>query len=445
MTRSFRRSAHALLALGALAALLPMPAEAKDWEGSNARLVILDTWDWDPDDPAFRQYGIVKSARRVLEKLRSGQAPSGEGGAAQLAVWDAAKDQTLEQACRDEKVRGYLTQRFKSHGDLEVETLKLPVANDTKIQHPAMVLRTKGEGNNLRGKVGPCSGIMVVTLAKGKVLALRLLAWPATEHDEEGIVGDIDFMEANCLELLDVREDAKPPPPPPEGGDSPGGDPEKPGEEEEEEVIDDLAQGWRIVKHKRLKRVEAEGEDAVFSFADSDNNGGYQLIFYAIPHNKLIDGQQAAPPNLRNWMTVDWWKWFNPQHAKGEISSWKWPRKTERKTFITFPDLGDEEQKIVVFKDGQKRDPDPSPSDMEKWRCVETPKVDFIGPKEKASEAMRGILRGNRERYGTETVIRFAWRRRVHSYRLLVTVYGLAHQKWGEALRSTLESLEFTK
>jgi hypothetical protein len=307
------------------------------------------------------------------------------------------------------------------------------------------VLRTQGEGNNLRGKVSLCSGIMVVTLAKGKILALRLLAWPASEHDEEGIVVDVDYMEANTLTILDVKEEAKAPPPKEGNGDAPGAEPEKPAEELKEEVIDDLAQGWRIVKHKRLKRADIEDEDAVFCFADSDNSGGYQLIFYAIPHNKLIDGQQAAPPNLRSWMTGDWWKWFNPAHAKGEISTWKWPKKTARKTFITFPDLADEEQKIVIFKDEEKRDPDPSPSDMEKWRCVETPKVDFIGPKEKASEAMRGILRGNRERYGVETVMRFAWRRRVHSYRLIVTVYGLAHQKWGEALRETLESLEFTK
>lgn len=442
------KRAHPWRSLGLLAVLLlaaPEPAHAKTWDSPqhNAQLEIPENWNWDNDDPAFAKYGIVKSARRVLEKLRGGVAADGEGALLQLAKWDAPEGKDLAALGDDAKVREFLLQRMKATGDVEVEESTVPVVTNDEARQPALILRAKGEGNNLKGKSSLCMGAMVITLCKGKLYLVRMYAWPASEYDEEGVGVDIDFMEGNAFFLLDNKEEAKPTDKPAE---KPPEDDEGGEEELTEEMFDNIAQGWRIVKHKKLTSLaieEGDGENAVLKFAGSDTNGGYQLIFYAIPNSRIVDGVQQSAPDLRSWMTTDWWKYFHITHAQGEIATWKWPRKTENKTFLTFPDLADEDDKIVIFKEGEKREIEPKPSDFEKWKAVEKPRVDNIGPKGKASEAMRGILRGNRERYGVETVLRFAWRYRMYSYRLIVTVYGKAHMKWGDALKATLESMEF--
>jgi hypothetical protein len=335
---------------------------------------------------------------------------------------------------------------MRSNGEVECEETWIPLVGDEETRHPALLFRTEGVGNNLKGKEGRCLGVLIVSVAKDKLYALRMFAWPATEYDEEGIGQELDWLEGggSPMSFLDLKAAAPEKPPANGGGDAPPAEEPDEGEERKEEVIDDIAQGWRIVKDAKLTRVlPFEDEDGVFHFADQDQHGGYQILFYAISHSKIVDGQQTRPPDLRAWITTDWWKFFNPQHPQGEVATWKWPKRTERRTFVTLPDLGDEELKIVVFKADEKRPPDPSAGDMEKWKAVEKPKQDTIGPRGKVSEAMRGLLIGNRPGFGVETIMRFGWRNRMHSYRLFVTVWGQGHVKYGDAIRNTLESLEF--
>lgn len=441
-----------LLAAGVLAlALVPLAPRAaradKTWDSPahNVQLDLPDRWEWDADDPAFRKYHIVRSARWTLERLRGGKPAQGEGALLQLAVRDLAEAQDPATLAADPKVREFLTQRMTSHGEIEGEETAIGVLNDEEARHPGWVLRTQGEASNLKGTKAACTGVLVVTRAKGKLYLLRMYAWPASEYDDEGVKVELDFLEGRALTLLDVKEEGAAAPKPPDGGEGEGAE-ERPEEDLKEEVFDNLAQGWRLVKHKKLRSVPVEDgeEDLVLKFEDADSHGGYQVLFYAILNGKIVDGVQQAPPDLRKWMTTDWWKYFHIQHEKGEIATWKWPRRTARKTFVTFPDFADEDGKVVIFEADEKREIDPKPSDMEKWKAVEKPRVDNIGPRGKASEAMRGILIGNRGGpIGVETVLRYAWRYRMHSYRLLVSVYGKAPLRWGDALRETLESLEF--
>jgi hypothetical protein len=126
------------------------------------------------------------------------------------------------------------------------------------------------------------------------------------------------------------------------------------------------------------------------------------------------------------------------------LATFKWPRKTKQPTFLTFPDIGDEDNRVIMIKAGKKRPVEVDASDMiKKLRAVEKPKRNNIGKRGKGIEAIRGIMQGNRPRYGVETVARYGWRTSTHSYRLFVSLYGQAHKKWGVPIRETLESFEF--
>lgn len=77
-----------------------------------------------------------------------------------------------------------------------------------------------------------------------------------------------------------------------------------------------------------------------------------------------------------------------------------------------------------------------------RFKCVEKPRRSLIGKRGDTSEALRGCLQGNRDRRGIETEVRFAWRRPDASYLLSVVVSGRGYERWGAAIRATLESLE---
>ena len=440
--------------------LTPSGAHAKSWE-SDEQNVILEipegaaAWDWLQYTSAWGKLGIVKGAKRELTKLKDGKPAEGHGALMHLAVRDAEDGMAVGSLAENDDVRAFLLKRFRGN-EGDVETEEVTMGADGKFEHPAIVLRTKGKALNLKGKEAECEGILLATVARGKMVLMRLYAWP-TEYDEEGLSVDINYMEGNALRLITAKEEkgkkgAPKKGPPPAEGEGEGGDGD--GEDEgKEEVIEFRAQRWRMTKHPKVTREEITDDEAadflVFKAAGNDQMGGYNFYIYAPPNTQYIDGVKAPPPNIIKWMTQDWWQNFDTNHPKGELATWKWPKKPQTKgakTWLTVPYMEDEKNRKVVFKDGKKRPVEVSASDMiKKLKFVEKVKKNALGKKGKAGEAVRGCMEGKRPTGfpEPEVMLRFAFRNREHSYRVFVGFYGKGYLKWGEAVRATLESIEF--
>ena len=449
------------LAFAATLALLmpPSAAVAKTWSSDEQNVILeipegANPWTWLSHNPAWGKAGIVKAAKRELVKLKGGKPAGGLGALMHLAVRDAEEGVSVEDLADDDDVREFLLKRFKgSEGDVESEVTTMGA--DGKFDHPALVLRTKGKANDLKAKEGACEGILLATIARGKLIMMRLYAWPS-EYDEEGLSVDINYMESNALSLITAKEKktkkAAPKKAAPEKGD---GD-DEPVDEGEEEYLEFRAQRWTMTKHKKIKRLEITDEEKtdflVFKAADSDRMGSYAFYIYGPPNTQYIDGVQAPPPNLMRWIGPSWWQNFDNNHPKGELATWKWPKKPQTKgakTFLTLPYMEEEKNRKVIFKAGKKRPVEVDASDMiKKLGFAQKVKKNNIGPKGKGGEAVRGSMVGKRPAGGFpgfETVYRFAFRNREHSYRIFVTFSGMAYKKWGEAIRLTLESIEFGK
>ena len=453
-TRTLVTSWVALVAI--LTILLPQgTAQAKTWisDENNVTLELPDGggWDWLPFNQAWAKQGIIKAAKRQPAKLKGGAAAEGQGALMHLAIQDAEEGMTVESLAENDDVAAFLTKRFRGN-EGDVETEQVTMGADDEFNHPAVVFRTKGKALNLKGKEAECEGILLATIARGKLVMMRLYAWP-TEYDEEGLSVDINFMEGNALALITAKEGKKKeakkaPPKEGEGEEGPGEDEE---EEGEEEVLEFRAQRWRMTKHKKVKRLEISDEEKtdflLFKAGDNDQMGGYNFYIYGPPNTQYIDGVKAPPPNIIKWITQDWWQNFDTNHPKGALATWKWPKKPATKgakTWLTIPYLDDEKNRKVVFKEGKKRPVEVSASDMiKKLKFVEKVKSNAIGKKGKAGEAVRGAMEGKRPRGYNEVMLRYAFRNREHSYRIFVGFYGKGYQKWGEALRATLESIEF--
>lgn len=445
-------------ALGCL--LTPSSAQAKDREWVNEEQNVLvrlptsvKTWDWLPHNPAWAKAGIIKGARRAVETLKNGKAADGHGALMHITVTNADKDMTVDGLAENSDVRDFLLKRFRgTEGDVEVD--QITIEADGKFEQPALVLRTEGKALNLKRKEAPCKGILVATIARGKLAMMRLYAW-TTEYDAEGLGVDIDLMEGEALGLLTAKEKKgkgeQAPPKKPEDDDK---DDEAKEEEGKEETLEFRAQRWRMTKHKKVTRVEITEEEKadylVFKSAGSDRGGGYSFYIYAPPNARYIDGVQAPAPDLKSFMGPRWWQNFNNNHPKGELATYKWPKKPQTKgarTFLTLPYMEDEKNRQVVFDPDDKRPIEVDISDMiKKFKFVEKPRRGNVGAKGKVSEPLRGSMSGKRPTggyTGFETVYRFAFRNREHSYRIFVVFYGMGYKKWGEAIRLTLESIEF--
>ena len=109
-----------LCALAGLDSASITPAFARDkvWESTenNVKLVILDdgtsSWAWLTTRPEWKKSGIVRAARRVLEKLKNDQAPQGEGAMMHLAIRKVDEDDKLSELATEDKIRDFLLKRF---------------------------------------------------------------------------------------------------------------------------------------------------------------------------------------------------------------------------------------------------------------------------------------------------------------------------------------------
>ncbi len=445
-----------VFAVGALV-LTPPAAEAKEWDSpkDNVLLSIPDApapWEWLNFNAQWTKAGILKGARRSLTKLKRTKEPAdGQGALMHLAVRKAPEGMTLAAAAEDEDVRSFLLTRFKgSEGDIDTDEVTIESGTNPE-GHPAIVLRTEGTAANLKAKKAACTGYLLIAVARGRLYLLRMYAFP-TEDDDDGLVYDLDYLEANCLRLISSKDDKKTKGPEKKGDDEEKKDEAKKEEEREDEVLENRAQRWRITIDKKLKRediTDDEKKDFLeLKCSDADQKGGYAFYIYAPPTIQYTDGVAGKPANIIKWMTASWWQNFTVNHPKGDLITYKWPKKPMTKgvkTFMTLPYFEDEKARRVVIKDGKKRPVEVDAADMiKKFGFCEKVKQKNIGKKGKVSEAVRGVMSGKRPRYpGHETIVRFAFRGRAHSYRVFVSFYGEATKKWGTALRKTLESWEF--
>ena len=282
-----------LLAMGLLAAAVGFagvlststPAQAKDWDSDKDNVIVSipespAPWAWLTYKATWAKAGVIKGASRGLTKLkRTGEAADGHGALMHLAVRDAG-EMTLQEAAEDDKIREFLLGRLKgTEGDVESE--EITVDTGTGKAHPAIVLRTKGKAANLKSKENICTAYMVLTITRGKLYLLRMFAFH-TEDDDDGLVYDLDYMEANCLRLISTKESKKAKAAPKKGGDGKGDG--EGGEEEvrEDETLEHRAQGWRITIDGKLLRQEiTEEERELFlelKCGESDRMGGYTSL-----------------------------------------------------------------------------------------------------------------------------------------------------------------------
>ncbi len=423
--------------------------EARHWENVklNCELEIPDSWDWIKEQKDWAKQGIVKGARRALTELKGGKPADGEGALLHLAVRDAPEGDgesppVLADVARSDDVTKFLLARFQgSKPEIKFDDTGLVLKGDL----PAVVLEVEGKALNFKVKEREVKGIMVVTIAKKKLYLLRMFAFP-TEFDEEGLKVDIDFTAYDGFDIISPTEDKRHEVDPKATGDAP----EKPDDVDRvEEKLDFEEIKLRMVKHAKLTQVEpleSEGEDVIVKFEASDQYGSYTVRVIAIPLNRIINGVQATPPAIKPAVTTDWWNSFINQHPKGAIYSYKWPKKTRNRSMLTFPQIEIEKNKITVIKDGKKRPIDPKSSDIfKKLRFAEKAKNNYVGKGRKVSEAFRGVLHGNFPGQGQHYVAKFGFRTSYHTYRVYVGIWKDGYKNWGEAIRSTLESMEFYK
>lgn len=440
MRKTPRLLLPALLALGLLLTLPPNESDAREWDSDEHNVLLVipgepNPWIWLKPTNSWGKQGIVQAASRYLDKLKTGEATTFHGGLLHLFKLPAPEGKTLAELCDDKEIRERLLGRFVDSPEVEITSTTL---NDDL---PAKVMLVDGQARNKLGKPTRAHGRMLMTIARGQLYLLRMYAWH-TEYDDEGIKVDLDYIEGEFMIKNTKAEEVKPerPKEEPEAGDGNG-----PAEEEgKEEEIQLREHTLRLTKHAKLNQKEVTDDTMILFFEDVDQRGWYQIILYATKNGRVIDGQKAPNEDIKKWMTETWYKNFSANHPDGELYTFRWPRRIKAPTFITLPDLSDEERKVAA-KQG-KRPIDPKASDlMKRMKVVEKVKRNEIGDRYKVSEPYRGIMQGNRPRAGKETVLRFAWRTAFFSFRLIVTVGGDAYEKWGDAIRTTLESMHHYK
>lgn len=423
--------------------LLATPVSAERWDDPKLD-VELDipgapaAWTWLKAKPDWQALGIVRGATRVLPKSKSGKSLSGVGGLMHLAVRDLPEGMTLATAIKDPAIRGFLLKRFGATKPTLVEEQTTVAARKPKPEHPAAVLRATGVAPGLAGGSAgkPCYGSLLITIARGRLYLMRTYAF-TTPSDAEGLELDVDFMEGNALGLLDTTPLPKPKKAPPKAP------PRKP------ELIKYATQGWRMTKHAKLVRgtidAKEEAEHLALKFTDGDNYGGYALTIYAEPRTARI-----SPIDLAKWIAAPWWEEFTAAHPTGAISTFAWPAPGTSKnpTFLTLPDLGDASKRVKVLgaggKTGRKQLDDKEATRLiKKTKCCGPAKMRLLGTKGRVSSVVRGILHGTNEEGTSETMVRVAWRSKTHTYMVFLVVTGEGWKKWGDALRATLESIEF--
>lgn len=438
-----------LLALPLFGALLLVPtadADAAVWESeqNNCSLTIPDfgsrKWSFAKDNPDWKRYGIVKAAHRHLEKLSTGEKAKGQQAMLELAVRDA-KGKDLATLFADDDIRKFFLGRFR--GETETDEYDTTLIKD---DWPAKVLEATGSAmNGSHGKM-PCFGIYLVSVARDKVYMLRMYAFH-TKYDEESLKGDLEYLAGEGFNILmpkdknsGIVEETGPRPKLPDDAEKlPEGEPEK---------IFMRDYKFRMIAHGRLTRAEIDPvkeESVLVKFEGTWKRAYYRILIYAFDNSRPSPTGGTYPDvDIKDWCTKDFWKYWDAHHPEGDQWTYDWPKKTPNSTFITLPEI--KEENGDVFLKGDARRPDPEDVGynemIKRWKVSEKVKKGFMGDKkEKSIETYRTNMRALRPGVGREFEMRLGFRSLRQTFRILVTMTNDADVHFGEAIRSTLESI----
>lgn len=441
----------AVLLLGAA----PAAAEIRDNPELNFSLEIPPGWTWDERKPAWEKDKIVEAARRVLDKLEGGKPAQGQGAQLHLSVLDAPTGATLETLAADDKQREFVTRLFAGEGTPPTVQVEETIVKGENGTAPAKRLVVKGTSFNLQGVEGPCRAQLLLTIARGKLYRLRLVAFH-TEHDDAGLAYDLDAIDNN-FQIPNVAE-AKPKPEPgkPPEGQEPGHPPGEPGhppeeqpaapegDEAEEKAIELKEVLLKYVKPKKLKSAEIDAKknpSMVIMIENNDRDGSCQIVLNAYENGKIVDGVQQGNQDIQKWITTSWYQWLTATLPAGELVTFAWPKNRNNATFLTLP-LWDKQ--LMVAETPKKRPADPNSGEIiKKLRMVEEAegKLGEVKP----IQAFRGSIRGNRERVGPERTLRFAWTTTKWTYMLSVVFGRDGLVKYGEPVQQLLGSIQLIK
>lgn len=429
-----RRAVHASVAF---LLVLALASATRADDEPNFVLDLPSGWVRQPKDPRWAKLGIVYGARRVLERLRSGETPTGEGGLVEVAVTTAPEGKGLDDLAADPAVRTFLLGRFEEPPP-EVDVVPVPYDDGFALR----VLTANGHARNLKSVVAPARGVLILALARGELTKLRMYAFH-TEFDEEQLKGDLDEIESSfdILDKSQPKKDAPPPKRPDEPTDVIDGD------EGEEVPMEDRIAGWKLVKPVGIRsKPDADTKkhaDTKAWFEDSDARGSYQVVFTVLRNDRRVNGVQAAAVDLKAWGLDAWWKEFDRYHRRGPVRTWAWGRKA--KTLLAFPDF---EKERVIFESPEKRPAKPEEVDAKRlmkkpFACVHEVKNRPLG-KERTQDAYRGALGGSAEHGGREIQLRYVWKTERLTCYLSVSLVGEARSKWGDGIAALLASIEMT-
>jgi len=315
---------------------------------------------------------------------------------------------------------------------------------------PAIRLKAKGPAMSDAGTELTGIGILVVAVVKEKLYRLRLFGW-VTPNDDEQMKVDLDSIDV-ALAFLDLST------PPPKGG-SKGGppgkeppphkppeEPEPEGDSEEEKILQNVIQGWKVKKPKKLVTQEinhAETEFRQVFLRGNDAFGSCDITFDVYPNGLIQDGRKVPDQDIRKFMTTSFWQNIAASYPKGSLETFPWT-KTRGGQFLVLPVF--EEPRVLFDAD----DPRPKVEDVDadhvlkKLKFTEEVKNPHIG-KTKCELAYRGVVKGNRERLGHEVAIRFGWRTEGFTYFVWIAIRKEGAKRYLEPVRQFLESFEVVK
>jgi hypothetical protein len=423
----------------------PVEAETLSSREHNYSLELPPGWTREGMKPAWEKDHIVDGARRLVEKLFDGKPAKGQGAQMHFSVMPAPEGKSLADLAADPAQREFLLRLFGASSawpavEVEETTIKGEVGGET----PGVRLVAKGTALNLQAEAGPCRAYLILAVVKKKLYRLRLVAWTSA-HDDEGLGSDLDAIDIN-YQLLDVTEDKpkEPRPGPPKEGDDPNAEEPPQGDAGEEKLVQDEVQGWRFTKPKKIatKEIDKETYPYVVSMLEAnDRSGSVSFMLSAYQNGMVLNGRVAPDQDIRKWITTSWWATALADYKDGALSTFPFPANRPNQTFLTLPNF---EKEHVIAETPKKRELEPSPGDVEKkFKMVESVKG-TLG-KEKAGEAWRGVIKGNRERIGQDVSMRYAWRTARYTFMLHINIARDGLPKYGPVIEQLLKSFELTK
>jgi hypothetical protein len=463
----------------------------------NYRLTIRPTWEWKSPDGK----DVVEAAERALDQVRERQPDgkfamvdaNGRGGRLVLAISDPPKslDKGYEESMRlwqmadmeirrlqaaapseatqkrieeenanavkhmeavekglqalavDKDVVKLLMQRFGSDAgkwpETSADTMEMSGPTERDAAVPAIRVKAEGEAGNLKGVPMPCIAQMWVFVVKGKMYRLATWGWPSSQRDPERIKGEIDYAQLEYRIPKSAAMMAKPDPEAPD----PTAPVEPPSDVGEEKAVDNkLFSGWEVTKPKGFKTIEIDRtkpDAPEFKFEAGSGRDPRVTVYLDVQRSdeKGATGQAKGEMDIRR-LYVNAWVQFLSLHSQGALEVFEWERPSSDRPYFSLPDL---EKRTPVKR--------PPPGVKKEWDWAEIEKLGVVSEADgirfgevKGRNTYRWGAKGERERAGTEFLLRYAFHSGVRTYVITVSAYGDSLLKFKNETDALLKSFK---